>query len=61
MTDYGKGGVLGLATTLPATSALGLAVVERVHPMVIISIAVITLLSLLITLSYIVRYLANRA
>lgn len=60
MTDYGKGGILGTATTLPATSALGLAFIDKLHPVLLVSFMVITLVSLIITFGYITRYLTNK-
>jgi hypothetical protein len=59
MTDYGKGDVLGAATSLPLTSA-GILLVDTTHPIVIIGFIVITCISLIVLIAYISRYLINK-
>lgn len=59
MSDYGKGSILGTATTLPATSALGLVYADQLPSILLISFIVISSLSFIITFGLINRYLAN--
>jgi len=59
MTDYGKGSVLGTATTLPATSALSLFLVDKIHPVILIGFLVVSIFSLIVSVSLIARYLIN--
>ncbi|HOV29741.1 MAG TPA: hypothetical protein PLD77_01545 [Candidatus Dojkabacteria bacterium] len=60
MTDYGKGSVLGAATTLPTTSAGVLLLSNGIHPMIVLGFIIISSISTLITISYLFRYLKNR-
>ncbi len=61
MTEYGKGGVLGLATALPATSAAGFILADKVHPVIAASFVVINAILFLMLLGHISRYLKNRS
>jgi hypothetical protein len=58
MTDYGKGAILG-ATTLPATSALGIALVDKLHPVMVVAFFAINLLMFVILISHISRFFVN--
>lgn len=60
MTDYGRGDVLGAATSLPATAAAGLLVMDSTHPLIIIGFIGVTCISLIFLAAYISRYLINR-
>lgn len=60
MTDYGRGSVLGAATTLPATSAGVLLLSNGAHPAIVLGFIIISLISTIITISYLFRYLKNR-
>lgn len=60
MTDYGKGSILGTATVLPATSALGIAVADKLHPAVLIGFIVINTIMFIILVSHISRYFFNK-
>lgn len=60
MTDYGRGGVLGAATILPATGIAGLLFLDTTYPIVIAGFIAASCLSLMILLGYISRYLTNR-
>lgn len=58
MTEYGRGSVLGAATVLPFTA--GVLLVNVVHPLIVIGFIAISVISLMILISYIGRYLINR-
>jgi hypothetical protein len=60
MTDYGKGSILGAATVLPATSALGIAVADKLHPAVLVAFLVINVVMFIILASHISRYFVNK-
>jgi hypothetical protein len=60
MTDYGKGTILGTATVLPATSALGIAVADKLHPVVLIAFLIINAIMFIILASHISRYFFNK-
>ncbi len=60
MTDYGRGGVLGAATVLPATSAVGLLFASHTYPLIILGFVIISLASLMVLSFYFFRYLAKR-
>lgn len=60
MNGYGSGDVLGAAIYLPATSAAGIVISQASHPVILIGFIVITVISLILGIAYIYRYLANR-
>jgi hypothetical protein len=60
MTDYGKGAVLGAATTLPATSAVGFLMMDGSHPYLVIGMIIVAAIALLSTSAYLTRYMVNR-
>ena len=60
MTDYGRGGVLGAATVLPATSAAGLLIANNANPIIVGGMLVVCFASLLVSISYVSRFLINR-
>lgn len=58
--EYGIGGaVLGAATMLPATGALGLWLLGRTNLFVIYGLLTIVVLNLLISIALIARYVQN--
>lgn len=59
MSDYGKGNILGAATVLPATSALGLLLRDNIHPVILVGLFVISLTCLIMVLTQSCRYLIN--
>lgn len=59
MNDYGKGNILGAATTLPATSALGLLLHNNNHPVLLGGYFIISAICLIILLGQTSRYLIN--
>lgn len=59
MTDYGKG-VLTTATVLPATSAAGLFLADKVHPFIAAGFLVVNASMLLMLVAHISRYIVNR-
>jgi hypothetical protein len=60
MTDYGRGGVLAAATSLPATSAAGLILANHAHPAIVAGLFAVSVTSLAVVITYLVRYLVNR-
>ena len=60
MTDYGKGTILGTATVLPATSALSIAMVDKLHPAILVAFLIINVIMFVILSSHISRYFFNR-
>lgn len=60
MNGYGGGGVLAAATTLPATSAAGLILANHAHPAIIAGLFAVSVTSLAVVVTYLVRYIANR-
>lgn len=60
MTDYGKGTILGTATVLPATSAFGIAMADKLHPAVLVAFLIINVIMFVILASHISRYFFNR-
>jgi hypothetical protein len=58
--DYGKGAVLGAATTLPATSAAGYFLLNGSHPVIVIGMIAVGAISLVTTTAYMTRFLVNR-
>lgn len=60
MTDYGRGGVLGAASVLPATSAAGLILTNNAHPLVVAGLLVVSALSFIVLLGSITRFLFNK-
>jgi hypothetical protein len=60
MDDYGRGGVLGTATVLPATSATVLWFGSRTNEYVIYGLLALSMLSFLVSLATISRFLRNR-
>lgn len=60
MTDYGRGGVLGAATALPATSAMSLVLANNAHPAIVAGLLVINTAGLLVLVGLISRFLINR-
>ncbi|RJR28807.1 hypothetical protein C4564_04500 [Candidatus Microgenomates bacterium] len=59
MTDYGRGGVLGAASLLPATSAADILLVGNANTAIVAGLLVVTTISFLVTTAYICRYLFN--
>lgn len=60
MTDYGKGGILGTATVLPATSAAGFMLADKVHPLIAAGFVVVNVVMLVMLVAQISRYVQNR-
>ena len=60
MTDYGKGGIIGVATVLPATSAAGFMLADKVHPIIAADFLVVNATMLVMLVAHISRYLQNR-
>ena len=60
MTEYGKGGVLSLATALPVTSAAGFMLADKVHPAIAAGFVLINSILFFMLLGHISRYLKNR-
>ena len=60
MDEYGRGGVLGAATFLPATSAMGLLFIGRINIIVIYGLFLVSILSFIINVAMIFRYIQNR-
>ncbi len=61
MTEYGKGGILGLATALPATSGAGLFLADKVHPVIAAGFVVVNSVLFVLLLGHISRYLKNKS
>ncbi len=59
MNEYGKG-LVGAATTLPATSAAGLMLADKVHPLVAVGFVVVNTLLLIMLVGHITRYMFNK-
>jgi hypothetical protein len=59
MTDYGRGGVLGAATALPATSTLGLVMANHANPMIVAGVFAVSVLSFSIACTYMIRFALN--
>jgi hypothetical protein len=59
MTEYGKGGVLGTAVALPATSAAGLYLLDATQPFLIAGFIGISFISSVLLAGYIIRFKAN--
>ncbi len=59
MNDYGKGNILGAATALPATSALGILLSHNNHPALLTGYFIVSAICLVILLAQISRYLIN--
>ena len=60
MTDYGRGGVLGAATVLPATTAATFFFAEKAHPYIIYGLIAVSAISFVYLTAQISRYLLNR-
>lgn len=60
MTDYGKGGIIGVATVLPATSAASFMLADKVHPLIAAGFLVVNATMLVMLVAHISRYLQNR-
>ncbi len=61
MTDYGKGAVLGAATSLPMTSGIALSVSTTTDPMIVMGLLVISSISLIVLIGSISRYMINNS
>jgi hypothetical protein len=59
MNEYGKG-LIGAATTLPATSAAGLMLADKVHPLIAAGFVVVNGLLLMMLIGHISRYMFNK-
>ena len=59
MNDYGKGGILG-ATMLPATSSVGLLLLDRSNSILVSGLIAITVLGFVLQLFMVVRYFINQ-
>ncbi len=60
MTDYGRGGVMGAATVLPATTAATFLLAEKAHPLIVYGLLAISIVSLVYLIASAIRFLANR-
>jgi hypothetical protein len=60
MTIYGNGNVIGMATALPATSAAGFILADKIHPAIAAGFVVMNTVILLMLFGHISRYLKNR-
>jgi hypothetical protein len=60
MTEYGKGGVIGTAVALPATSAAGLYLLDSTQPLLLAGFIGLSFISSVLVTGYIIRYMANR-
>jgi hypothetical protein len=60
MTEYGKGGIIGVATALPATSAAGFMLADKVHPLIAAGFLVVNAVMFIMLVAHISRYLQNR-
>jgi hypothetical protein len=59
MNEYGKG-LVGVATTLPATSAAGLMLADKVHPIIAVGFVVVNSILLIMLAGHISRYMFNK-
>jgi len=59
MTNYGTGGVLAAATSLPATSAIGLVLANHANPAIVAGIFAVSAISFVVVVGYLVRYAIN--
>ncbi len=59
MNEYGKG-LVGAATALPATSAAGLMLADKVHPLIAVGFVVVNTLLLIMLVGHISRYMFNK-
>lgn len=59
-TDYGKGSILGAASMLPATSAASFFMYNHTHPAIIVAFVAVSIFSLIVVQSYLIRYLINK-
>lgn len=60
MTDYGRGGVLGAATILPATSAAGVYLLDKSQTWIIAGFIAVSFASLTLLAGYLCRFIFNR-
>jgi hypothetical protein len=60
MTDYGKGAVLAAATSLPATAAFGIALLDNIHPAIVTGFIIVNVIWFVLVVASISRYLVNR-
>ena len=59
MTDYGRGAILGAATALPATSGVGLLLLNNTHPAIVLGLLIVSTGSLIVLLESITRFIIN--
>lgn len=59
MTDYGRGAVLGAATSLPMTSAAGVFLADRAHPVIVMGLLITITISLIVLMGSITRFVIN--
>lgn len=59
MDNYGRGGALGAATMLPATSGLGLVMANHAHPAIVAGVFAISAISFVVVTTYLVRFALN--
>ncbi len=57
--ETGRGGVLSAATSLPATSAIGLVLTNHANPIIVAGVFAISMVSFTIVVGYLVRYSLN--
>ncbi|MCA9389903.1 hypothetical protein KC571_00710 [candidate division WWE3 bacterium] len=60
MTNYTQGAVIGAATTLPATTAAGLIMLNRANAWIIAGLLLLTGVNLVLSAAMISRYLINK-
>lgn len=59
MTDYGRGGILGAASVLPATSGIGLLLLSNANPYIVFGLFLISTVSLVVLVGSISRFIIN--
>ncbi|HMS22677.1 MAG TPA: hypothetical protein PKA38_02825 [Candidatus Levybacteria bacterium] len=59
MTDYGRGSVLGAATSLPATTAGGILLANNADPILVGALFTVSFVSLIVLMGSITRFLIN--
>lgn len=60
MNDYGKS-IITTATVLPATSAAGIMLADKVHPLIALGFVAVNAVMLVMLMAQISRYIRNRA
>jgi hypothetical protein len=57
MNEYG---IVGVATLLPATSAAGLLLADKVHPLIGVAFVVVNAILIVMLVAQISRYMINK-